>query len=123
MSLVPVYVRGSDGLYYKNPVIHGDGWFICFDDADPPEIVIRRKLIKRSGMKSKDYAEQLLQSLNVPFEIRRKGEYAMRVFGGKLYHAQSYFFDLTGPFPSASIQSAGKENYEWSCVIFGDQGR
>jgi hypothetical protein len=44
MSLVPTYARAEDGVYYKNPVLHGSWaehpWFICFDDDDPTELVI-----------------------------------------------------------------------------------
>jgi hypothetical protein len=49
MSLVPVYAKCSDGLWYKRPVWHGeyleDGtfpWFVCLDDDDPPELVVQR---------------------------------------------------------------------------------
>lgn len=41
MSLVPTWVYAEDGNWYKDPVITGPGWFICFDDDDPPEMVIR----------------------------------------------------------------------------------
>lgn len=44
MSLDYTFVRCNNGQWYKNPVWWGshDGvdWFICFDDEDPPEIVI-----------------------------------------------------------------------------------
>lgn len=41
MSLVSTYVRATDGQFYKNPVIEGDNWFICFDDREPPEMVVK----------------------------------------------------------------------------------
>ncbi len=40
MSLVGTYVRAEDGQLYRGPVIYGDGWFVCFDDDDPPELVV-----------------------------------------------------------------------------------
>lgn len=44
MSLVSTYVKFNDGKYYKNPVIYGDGWYICFDDDEPPELVAETRL-------------------------------------------------------------------------------
>lgn len=41
MSLVPTYVRRTDGKWLKNPTVGVQGsWFICWDDDDPPELVI-----------------------------------------------------------------------------------
>ncbi len=44
MSLVGTYVLCDDGRWYTNPCwwgsLNGRWWFICFDDDDPPEIVI-----------------------------------------------------------------------------------
>ena len=40
MSLVATYVRAVDGQLYRDPIIYGDGWFLCFDDEDPLELVV-----------------------------------------------------------------------------------
>jgi len=42
MSLVSDYVIMTDGNWYKNATIYDEShnWFLCFDDEDPPEIVI-----------------------------------------------------------------------------------
>ena len=40
MSLVSTYVKLADDKWYKNPVIYGYSWYICFDDDDPPELVM-----------------------------------------------------------------------------------
>ena len=40
MSRVSTYVRAIDGQLYRDPVIYGDGWFVCFDDADPVGLVV-----------------------------------------------------------------------------------
>jgi hypothetical protein len=42
---LPVFVLCEDGKYYEN-LVYGDsplrrGWFLCFDDKEPAEIVIR----------------------------------------------------------------------------------
>jgi len=41
MSLVSTYVRAVDGKLYRDPVFRGDFWFLCFDDDDPPELVVK----------------------------------------------------------------------------------
>lgn len=45
MSLVSTYVLCTDGQMYRDPTWHGRHenrlkWFLCFDDDDPPELVI-----------------------------------------------------------------------------------
>lgn len=40
MSLMPTYVRGRDGAWYRNPVLVFAEGFLCFDDEDPPELVL-----------------------------------------------------------------------------------
>ena len=40
MSMVPTWVRARDGALYKNPMLEFKGGFICFDDSEPPEIVL-----------------------------------------------------------------------------------
>jgi hypothetical protein len=42
MSLVPTYVQMDDGRWYDGPVIGDrDRWFVCWDDDEPPELVVR----------------------------------------------------------------------------------
>lgn len=92
MSLVSTYVRAVDGKLYRNPVIRGDGWFLCFDDDDPPELVVevgreapgftffkRKRRGHRGGRCSQS-------SLNKTVEMRFKT-------------ADSYFGRLTAPIP------------------------
>lgn len=45
MSLVSTYVRAVDGQLYRNPIIYGDGWFVCFDDDDPMELVVFERTV------------------------------------------------------------------------------
>jgi len=47
MSNVPTWVLADDNFFYKNPIL-GDSsgnWFVCFDDDDDPEIVVKRGVI------------------------------------------------------------------------------
>lgn len=39
MRLVPTYVESQEGNWYKNPIVRGRGWFICWDDDEPIELV------------------------------------------------------------------------------------
>lgn len=41
MSLVSIYVQSQDGEWYKDPMIRQEGWFICWDDDEPIELVVR----------------------------------------------------------------------------------
>lgn len=88
MSLVSTYVRAVDGKLYRNPVIRGEGWFLCFDDDDPPELVV-----------SKEVPKPHLSC----FDETGKGFVCSRVFGGSagshLQAAHSYFGKLIEPIP------------------------
>ena len=49
MSKIPTYVKFSDGLWYRNPIIGIDAtWFICYDDDEPIELVISAKSIGKA---------------------------------------------------------------------------
>lgn len=57
MSLVPQFVKFGD-LWYKGPTIYDESleWFLCFDDEDPPEIVV-----KSSGQLSRIHREEKIE--------------------------------------------------------------
>ena len=99
MSLVATWVQATDGKFYENPILFGEGWYVCFDDDDPPEIVISEKLFK-----SKD-AFQILEEAGVPHRNVRDGHRENRMFPNKVNlkwkwkEAWSYFFVLDGPIP------------------------
>ena len=60
MSLGPTFVMFSDRAWYRNPVLGEEDWFLCFDEDDPPEIVVKqsacdkgldaKEIIKRMGV-------------------------------------------------------------------------
>lgn len=87
MSLVPTYVRASNGKFYKNPVLSGDGWFICFDDDDPEEIVITKKNILTP--------EKIFDLVGIKYSNLKKQSYGgSRMFGKKFKPANNWFFTL-----------------------------
>ena len=104
MSLVGTYVRATDGNLYEDPVLRGDGWFVCFDDDDPPELVLDRA----KGLNP----HAVLEGANIGYKkLRLAADYAWRDFAhegdkfagclaatGPQYDfrlAMAYFFELT----------------------------
>ena len=99
MSLVSTYIKTTDGKWYRNLVYRGEGWFICFDDDDPIELVIR----KSSGIKPEDI--DLLKQF--PKFRLSKPRSSGRNFGGDwLFPAVAYFLcaesqlSFGNPFPA-----------------------
>lgn len=97
MSLVSTYVRADDGKLYKNPVLSGEGWFICFDDDDPVELVVTVESKITDAVK-------FLQSLGIfPQDISRPSKGASRIFNGKFEEARSWFFEINKRIPHKLI--------------------
>jgi hypothetical protein len=71
MSLVSTYVVMADGKYYQNPVIYDEtgDWFICFDDEEPPEFVIRTNVISSSRKDREREISEILEKLGISAEI------------------------------------------------------
>jgi hypothetical protein len=97
VSLVSTYVYIGDGEFLANPTIRFPEGFICFDDDDPPEIVLRKATTTCADGK------KILVRLGIPHEDlepqRSQGE---RMFGRDVKSfapARTYFFTLTGPLP------------------------
>ena len=55
MSLVSHFVIMDNTIWYKNPIIFDEthNWYICFDDDDPPEIVVHHTDQKHLSVKEK----------------------------------------------------------------------
>ncbi|HWY36194.1 MAG TPA: hypothetical protein VNX68_16230 [Nitrosopumilaceae archaeon] len=88
MSLVATYVRATDGKFYKDPILSGRGWFICFDDDDPVELVI--------SCRSKKKPEGILEKIGMEHTPLRYRGIAGRMFGKaiKFTDAESWFFEI-----------------------------
>lgn len=89
MSLVSTYVESQERHWYRNPVIYGDVWFICWDDDDPIELVIML------GTKSVSEILTGLRKLGWDLVVLNTGERSSRFFtrnfDSKPRPAQSYF--------------------------------
>jgi hypothetical protein len=67
MSLGPIFIHCKDNRLYRGLTYWAeDGqWFICFDDDDPPEIVIACDRLGRRPTLSD--VEQILVEVKIPF--------------------------------------------------------
>ncbi len=115
MSLCPVYVRAVDGLFYKDPVICHYDWFICFDDDDPPELVVFAKNRKEAYAKLEIIEAQQtffrrsspLGSMNFRHHEQTK----------KYRSACSCWIELVSPIPSQEGKT-GTTQTKCPCVIY-----
>ncbi len=96
MSLVETYVHAVDGHFYSDPILSGDDWFICFDDDEPPEIVVA----ERNRHKAETRAVAVLLELKIG-DAAEFDHRSTRCFPRPPKHRDSccFFFKLTGPIP------------------------
>jgi hypothetical protein len=104
MSLVATYVRADDGNLYNSPILSGNGWFICFDDDDPVEIVIRGIGKK----KLKDKALEILNDLGIKHTRLTYNQGGKRLFSDdeddyNFEDARSWFFEIENRIPAQAI--------------------
>ena len=85
MSLVGTYVQSKEGHWYDaTPVIRHDDWFVCWDDADPIELVVKEHVDPST----------VIRQLNADgwcVRVRSKGYKSGRLFDGKFHQANSVF--------------------------------
>lgn len=120
MSLVPTYVRASDGYWYKNPVIGEAGWFLCYDDNDPIEIVIEK------DKHTLDDILGLLKAKGYELKFYGMGHAAQRIFdSSKEFNfrpARSYFVEpVRGVMPVGLLKNSDgnfKQRPRSDCVFY-----
>lgn len=137
MSLSNIYVLADDGRWYINGTIgEAPFWYICFDDDDPAELVIRKQvdpLTKKFELFATPTG--LITRYKLPFEIPNKpyagksGGYsrmfpnAQRQF--KLCKpAAAYWLKQTGPIPTKLLlrQGHGRAYHpRGGCCIYGNE--
>lgn len=104
MSLVPTWVRMNDGKFYQNPVIAGAGWYICFDDDDPPELVVSVPCHRHIKEFFNGDINAFFEALEIPAELdppKQRGIRCGRCFGKsmKIQNAVSFWLRLTARPP------------------------
>lgn len=99
MSLVSTYCLADDGKWYKEPVLRGEDWFICFDDDDPPELVFKEH--------SDINPYILLRELGIKAKLKGRGHLSGRMFGRsddyKFDDAVSFWLNIKKPIPASAI--------------------
>jgi hypothetical protein len=105
------WVKAVDGKFYKDPVLRGTfeghDYFICFDDDDPPELVLATGERPTHTGKHLARAKCILESLQLKCSDIRRKSIAIRVFNGpgagkrvkEWQEATGYFFTLSSPIP------------------------
>lgn len=98
MSLCPAFVRAEDGNLYRNPTIRGEDWYVCFDDDDPPELVVFAPTFERAWRRMWTLKRQhgFIGSFQ---EYWHPVRYSWRNGCPKNLSAWSRFFGLAAPIP------------------------
>lgn len=97
MSLVPSYVYCNDGKFYQDLAYRSKtrDWFICFDDDDPIELVVRETCPKSP--------HEILAEVGIHYVAIGRPSRGDRVFGKnwRFHPAKGYFLKVRpGPFPA-----------------------
>lgn len=114
MSLGPIYVQADDGQYYQDPVIRGDDFFLCWDEDDPPELVIRAdepnardsETIKRMAVvRIKKRARRIIDELGISARYFDDVRFSWRCFTETLdvenmTYAGALFLNIKKPVPA-----------------------
>ena len=82
-------------------ILRGEDWFLCFDDDEPPEIVITRARARtnRSAEICKARAAEILNGLKIQWRfLTGKAEMSGRCFGKRLTNVvpACAFFPMPG---------------------------
>lgn len=121
MSLVPTFVLAIDGKFYKDPVLKGDDWFLCFDDDEPPEVVVRRSG-RTSAEEVKQKVQTILDALLLKWSfISNRPRFVGRCFNGDIKKAASMFVRIDSPIPVPQKHDgvfAGAQIKRQECVYY-----
>lgn len=124
MSLCSTWVLARDGNFYQDPVLRGDDWFLCFDDDDPPELVI--KCEKEQPLKTLQRAKEILKAhlFGVRYEfLSKRPRWSHRMFP-EFHHAGAIFIKILDPIPvpqeyEAVLDDINKDLHEKVYYDFG----
>lgn len=104
---MPTYVESQSGNWYKDPTIRGSGWYVCWDDTDPIELVCKQK-----GPAPQNVIDQL-RSLGWDVKFKSRGIVRSRKFGKKFHSANSIFLVQQNGPPDELIRKSN-EAIAWS---------
>jgi len=106
MSLVTTYFLASDGNLYE-ATLRGDNWFLCFDDDDPPELVIKGGE-GQSNQRAREIAARLLDIVGINADLLTGPHRSGRIFNGKSARSFAFFLDINEPIPVALLPEGSK---------------
>jgi hypothetical protein len=107
MSIVSAYVQSKEGNWYQDPVVRGPGWFICWDDDEPIELVIADGMISGAQLQPQTVLNQLhKQGWKLTIEYR--GCEASRLFDGKFLDARAWFLKQSRNGPLDKMLAGNK---------------
>lgn len=128
MSVISVWVKSTDGLLYRDPVLRGISpydWFLCFDEDEPPELVLSIHGRKVGNSEAFDDASNLLDRLGIKATITAGPFRCTRCFSGDAQAgpylaAAAFYMSIMEPIPRSllaqkrgSVQPAGGD-----CVVY-----
>lgn len=115
MSLIPTYAQSREGNWYRNPTIRADdgSWFVCWDDREPVELVV-----KRGEWKPSEVVERLRDLGWDVFTISAPQNHGSRYFDGKLHKAARVFLGQDGGPPETLLPDEARGEPKRDCVKY-----
>lgn len=115
MSLVSTWAKAVDGQFYKNPVFRGEDYFLCFDDKEPPEIVIKACEKPLARM------EAVLKELGISYSKLGGLGYCGRCFNIDAFtinNAYAAFMVISAPIPIPHEYEEVRDKPKGECVYY-----
>ena len=109
MSLGYVWVKCADGKFYRDLTFRGPDWFVCFDEDEPEEIVV--KAPNRAPVRE---PATLLREMRFEFKRLSRPTFSGRVFdkgSWKFHDACSWYFS------ASRIPAPTRETARWEKVV------
>src|SRR5215813_890367 len=90
-------VQAQDGMFYLNPVIVGEDWFLNFRDTDP-EIIVK-KFANTTEKSGKTRARQALGKMGKVLELSMDQKRSFPPGWDKLFESVGYYVKILEPIP------------------------
>lgn len=124
MSIGYTFVLADDNNFYEDPTFCGDDYFLCFDEDEDPELVIKK--MNRTEEQLEKRAIEILDWIGIKYSSIRQNKYCgSRFFGKKsMKPAVAYFVDINKPIPANKITNYKfilKKRMEGTYLYFDNQ--
>lgn len=128
--MTPTWVMADDGLLRRDPVIRGVDrdtgapYFLCFDDNEPPELVISTYGRLAGDEQVRREAEAILDRLGVSALVGSEVMRSVRCFGddaasGPYRRAAAVWLDILQPLPADILPGKGvPQPRGGDCVVY-----